>query len=303
MNKYIQAMRLGRWPRSLAIIVGSASFFFLHREPVFSPDIWGIFIRLSIAFLLTWAVSTVNYIINEVADAPYDIHHPTKSRRPLVSGEIKKTGLLLIGVLLTAAALVPAFLFYSFPFFLSLLGLLTAGFIYNVKPIRTKDIPFLDAVSESVNNPIRFLIGWYAFASVEFPPLSLLLCWWSFGNFLMVSKRLSEFRVLREKAGDYRTSHRKYSLRSLTFGMVLSAAIFFLLYFYLSYRLGLEYFFYLSPLVLIYLLLIFKKTIREKTVMEEPEKLLHNIPFAFLTLLLILAFSLSFILEKAGQWP
>lgn len=301
MKYYIQAMRLGRWPRSLAIIVGSAAFFFIHQKNIHISDIPGILIRIIAAFLLTWTISTVNYLINEAADAPYDIHHPTKKQRPLVSGEINKTGLLVIGLLLTGAGLLPAFFFFPKPFFYSLLGLLIAGFIYNVKPVRTKDIPFLDAVSESVNNPIRFLIGWYAFATTVFPPFSLLLIWWAFGNFLMISKRLSEFRVLKEKAADYRRSHRKYSRRSLLFGLILSASIFFLLYFFVASRLNLRYLFFLSPLVLVYLLLIFKKTITENAVLEEPEKLMGNLPFALFTILLLLAFSLSFIFDKVSR--
>ena len=35
------------------------------------------------------------------------------------------------------------------------------GVVYNVKPLRSKDLPIFDVLSESVNNPIRFLIGWY----------------------------------------------------------------------------------------------------------------------------------------------
>jgi len=34
------------------------------------------------------------------------------------------------------------------------------GIIYNVPPIRAKDKAYLDAVSESVNNPLRLMIGW-----------------------------------------------------------------------------------------------------------------------------------------------
>ena len=31
MTAYFEAMRLGRWPRSLAIFVGTAAYFFLNR--------------------------------------------------------------------------------------------------------------------------------------------------------------------------------------------------------------------------------------------------------------------------------
>ncbi len=34
------------------------------------------------------------------------------------------------------------------------------GVVYNVPPFRTKDRPYLDVISESINNPIRLTIGW-----------------------------------------------------------------------------------------------------------------------------------------------
>ena len=302
MNAYFKAMRLGRWPRSLVFLIGSAAFFFSYHDTVHSFNIIWFLWRSTLAFLLTWGISTANYIVNEIVDAPYDIHHPTKRHRPLVKGEVKKGPLLLTGIVLILLCFALAFTFYGQAFFFSLLALLLAGFIYNVKPIRTKDIPFLDSISESANNPIRFFIGWYAFSPLHlFPPVSLLLNWWAFGNFLLVAKRLSEFRLLKEKAGDYRSSLRKYSRNSLLFGMFISAVVFFVTYFYFAATFKLQYFFYLSPFVIFYLFLFFRKTLREKEVMEEPETLLKNPKFAIYTIFLILAFALSAFMDKINQ--
>ena len=156
MNAYLRGLRLERWPRSLAIALGSASFFFLHREVLgesFRPG--AIAWLLVLAFLLTWIISTANYVLNEIVDAPFDAHHPVKRLRPLVQREIKPGPFAMMGAALTVVGLGGARLMFSRSFFFSLLALLVAGFIYNVKPIRTKDIPFLDAISESANNPIR----------------------------------------------------------------------------------------------------------------------------------------------------
>jgi 4-hydroxybenzoate polyprenyltransferase len=295
-------MRLERWPRSAAIFLGSAAFFFLYRELLPSLPSLGFLSRLVFSFLLTWGISTANYIVNEIVDVPYDIHHPTKRYRPLVKGEIKKTPFFLLGLVLILSSFLLSFLLFSRPFFFSLLALLIAGFIYNIKPVRTKDIPFLDSISESVNNPIRFLIGWYAFSpSNIFPPFSLLLSWWSFGNFLMVAKRFSEFHFLKEKAGDYRISHKKYSKKFLLLGMATSALIFFLTYFYFALSFKLQSFIFFSPFILFYLFLIFKKTLKEKEAMEEPEKLLKSPSFALYTIFLILIFLCSFFLDKIGN--
>jgi decaprenyl-phosphate phosphoribosyltransferase len=302
VNPYIEAMRLGRWPRSLAIFSGVAAYFFLHRDSASTLPILWTFGQCAFAFFLTWGISTANYIINEIADAPFDIHHPTKRNRPLARGEIKKTPFLLWGILLSFSSLSLAYIFFSPPFFFSLLALLIAGFMYNIKPIRTKDIPFLDSISESANNPIRFLIGWFAFSSAyPFPPLSLLMCWWFFGNFLMISKRLSEFRLLKDKAENYRSSLSKYSIPSLVFGMILSGVLFFASYFIFAVSHKLQSFLYFSPFVFFYLFLFFWKTIKEKEVMEEPERLLMHPKFAIYTIFLFLLFSLSYFIDTIGK--
>jgi 4-hydroxybenzoate polyprenyltransferase len=299
MRAYLRAMRLGRWPRSLALFVGSAAFFYLYREVLFATDITWVVLQSLYAFLLTWAISTANYIINEIVDAPYDVHHPTKRNRPLVKGEIKKIPFFFMAVVISATSLYLALLHFGTPFFYSLLALLFAGFIYNIKPIRTKDIPFLDSISESANNPIRFLIGWFAFAASEiWPPLSILLCWWAFGNFLMIAKRLSEFRLLKERAGDYRNSLRRYTERALMFGMGASAVIFFLAFFYFAFMFKLETLLIFSPFVFFYFFLFFRKTMREDEVMEEPERLFMHLKFALYTLFLIAIFFLSSFLDK-----
>jgi decaprenyl-phosphate phosphoribosyltransferase len=298
MTAYLKAMRLGRWPRSLAIFVGTAAYFFLHREALSQLNPLEILLRCGAAFLLTWALSTANYIINEIADAPYDVHHPTKRNRPLVKGEIHKDLFLLMGLVLSTSALLIAWRYFSQPFFFALLGLWIAGFVYNIKPVRTKDIPFLDSISESANNPIRFLIGWFAFATPGlFPPWSLLLCWWSFGNFLMVAKRLSEFRLLQDKAGSYRRSLGRYTRRSLLVGLALSAVVFFVTYFAFAISTRLQSFLFLSPLVFFYFYIFFHKTLKEREVMEEPEQLLMHPAFAAYTLLMILAYSVAFFLD------
>lgn len=301
MSAYLRAMRLERWPRSLAIYTGCAAYVFLHRgefplSGLFEPA-W----RAAAAFLLTWGISTANYIVNEIVDLAFDVHHPSKRLRPLVAGEIRQGPFVLIGFVLIAACLGLARLVFAVPFLLSLAGLLLAGIIYNVKPVRTKDIPFLDSISESANNPIRFLIGWYALAPhAPFPPGALLLSWWAFGNFLMVAKRLSEFRFLKEKAGDYRTSHKKYTRNKLLLGMITSAAVCLGAFLFFAAEAGLPSFFLIAPFLVVFFLLIFRKTLRETEVMEEPEKLLASPKFAFYALFLLGLFVLSFFLDAAA---
>ena len=297
MTAYLRGLRLERWPRSLAIALGSASLFFLHRDFLAAFPPGAIAARLLGAFIVTWIISTANYVVNEIVDAPFDAHHPVKRFRPLVLGEIKKGPFAFLGAGLMVLGLGSAWILFSRSFFFSVLALLAAGFIYNVKPIRTKDVPFLDAISESANNPIRFLIGWYVFAPPRlFPPLALLAAWWAFGNFLMTAKRLSEFRLLKEKAADYRLSHKRYSGSALLLGMAASAFVTLAAAVYCSVELGIRALLYLTPLLALYLSLFFRKTLREKEIMEEPESLLRNPLIAVSTVALVCLFALSFFL-------
>ncbi|MBM3310815.1 MAG: hypothetical protein FJY80_04845 [Candidatus Aminicenantes bacterium] len=302
MTAYLRAMRLDRWPRSLAIFLGSAAYVFLHRDAPARFGLDGLAWRSAAAFLLTWGISTANYVINEIVDLPYDAHHPTKRFRPLVRGEIRETPFALLGIGLTLVSLAASLAVFDRPLFFSLAALLFAGFVYNVRPIRTKDIPFLDAISESANNPIRFLIGWFALsAPADFPPLGMLVSWWGFGNFLMVAKRLSEFRFLKDKAGDYRSSHRKYSRESLLLGMILSAAISLAAFFYVAYKFKLQSFALIAPFLVVFFYLIFRKTLREDEVMEEPEKLLVRPKYALFALFLLALFILSYFRDAVGR--
>ena len=48
------------------------------------------------------------------------------------------------------------------------------GPVYNVPPIRTKEIPYVDVITESFNNPIRLLLGWFAVTAGRIPEERLI---------------------------------------------------------------------------------------------------------------------------------
>ena len=61
-------------------------------------------------------------------------------------------------------------------------------------PIRTKEWAYVDVLSESINNPIRLLLGWFALVTSHVPPASLAISYWMAGAFLMAVKRYAEYR-------------------------------------------------------------------------------------------------------------
>ncbi len=110
-------------------------------------------------------------------------------------------------------------------FGLSALALWLLGVSYNVPPVRTKEWPYLDVISESANNAVRLLLGWFALLTTAFPPVSLLLSYWMVGAFFMATKRYAEYRHIAnpEVAAGYRKSFRHYTEEHLLLSIVFYA--------------------------------------------------------------------------------
>ena len=234
---------------------------------------WAILPTLLLAFVSITLVACSNYVINEVLDAPFDRLHPTKRNRPAARGlvniplaYVQWIAMMLVGVGLG--------LRISKPFALTGLVLWLMGCAYNIRPLRTKDVPYLDVLTESVNNPLRMLLGWYAVAAFMVPPLSLLMCYWMIGCYFMALKRFSELREIGDRgvAGSYRASFKRYTPDSLLVSVVFyaSTAMLFFGAFVIRYRIELLLGF---PLVALVMAIYFKLSFKQGSAVQNPEKL------------------------------
>lgn len=281
---YLDALRLNRWPRSLAILPGTIAAKVLVHNTL--PTAGEVLLVLA-AFLLTWLISTANYIINEITDAPFDAHHPGKRHRPLVQNQISWKRLMIIWLFMVGGSALISLTLFNLPFNYSLLALLIAGILYNVPPVRLKDIPFLDSTAESANNPIRFLIGWYA-CTTSGAPAYLLVSWWFFGNFLMIGKRVAEKKFLsQEESQGYRKSLNRVGTRSLVVFMLFNGFGFLATLSLFLWQNDLAVMLWSLPFITGYLALFFHKSLQDRDGAEEPERLLKNPVFAFYTLFLV----------------
>jgi hypothetical protein len=147
------------------------------------------------------------------------------------------------------------------------------GVVYNVRPFRSKDRVYLDVLSESVNNPLRFLLGWSAIVSGYLPPSSILMAYWMGGAFLMAVKRYAEYRFIAdpEKAGLYRRSFLYYTEQTLLLSSVFYAltSSFFLGIFLIKYRIELMLSFPLFAVLFVWYLAI---GMRPHSPTKDPEK-------------------------------
>ncbi len=219
--------------------------------------------RIAIGFLACTLIACSNYVLNEVLDAPYDRHHPAKGSRPAASGKVHIPLAYAQWLIMMAAGLLLGSLI-SWPFTAVCAGLWVMGCVYNIPPVRAKDVPYLDVLSESINNPLRMLIGWYMITDTVVPPVSLLIAYWMIGAYFMALKRFSEYREIGDpvRAGEYRRSFLHYSEQSLLVSVTFyaSAAMLFFGAFIARYHLELVLSFpFVALTMAVYFLLSFEK--------------------------------------------
>jgi 4-hydroxybenzoate polyprenyltransferase len=217
---YVQIARADHWFKNAFMLLGVLLAIF-YEPGLFA---WSSVKPLAIAVLATCLVASSNYVLNELLDGPGDRLHPEKRHRPVPSGRIRPAIAYAEWLVLAAIgfALARSLNFY---FLASAVWLWVMGIAYNVPPLRTKEWPYLDVLSESVNNPIRLLLGWFALVTTKVPPLSLVISYWMVGAFFMAMKRYAEYRSIGDKAvaTSYRRSFGFYDEERLLVSLVFYA--------------------------------------------------------------------------------
>ncbi len=241
MNKavceYLVLARVGHWVKHVFIIPGAVLALLLVGRP-------DVDLMSSIPFGLASAclMASANYVMNGWLDRGSDVFHPLKKDRPSVTGRVSRNIVYGQYVILVALGVYLASL-VSVTFLVTAVIFLCTAIIYNVPPLRFKDYAVLDVLVESLNNPLRLMMGWALVSASTIPPASLLVSYWLGGAFLMAAKRLAEYNLLQAQdlLGElkrYRRSFVYYTERSLliscfSYGLLAS---FFSAAFLIKYR-------------------------------------------------------------------
>lgn len=213
IKNYIKIARVDHWVKNAFIVPGVLLALILGD---INQSIGMLAAKFIAGFMATCFIASANYVINEWLDAEFDKYHPTKKNRPVVTSNMKFSWVMLEYIVCIILGLGISALVNK-AFVLTEIWLLVMGILYNVKPIRTKDIVYLDVLSESVNNMIRLLLGWFIVCDSYYPPSSIMVGYWMGGAFLMAIKRYAEYRMIGDpqRAGLYRKSFIKYTEASL----------------------------------------------------------------------------------------
>ncbi|MEO7360830.1 MAG: UbiA prenyltransferase family protein [Gemmatimonadaceae bacterium] len=258
LRGHIAIARIDHWVKNVFILPGIVTA--LGSDPAHVTS--GFALRVVMGFASICLVASSNYVINEVLDAPSDLSHPLKRTRPVPSGQVSIPLAYVQWIALMVVGVALGFMVNK-PFGFTALALWIMGCVYNIPPLRSKDVPYIDVLSESVNNPLRMLAGWYMAGTVAVAPASLLLSYWMVGCYFMAVKRYAEFRDIGDqaRAAAYRKSFAYYTLERLMVSILFygSASMLFFGAFIMRYRLELILSFPLVALVMaIYLDIAFK---------------------------------------------
>ena len=238
-------------------------------------------------------ISSGNYGINEISDMEHDKYHPQKKNRMLPSGRLKPVSVFLSSVFIYLLGFGIAIFLKKWLITLLFILYFVNALFYNLQPLRLKDRPFLDFISEALNSPIRFLIGWYAVAVDihKMFPVVIVFALWFFGIFLMSSKRFGEIGLIQDKEQleNFRKSMSYYSRKKLLFFMITSLCISYCLMgiFYTQHDVNPVI---LLPFVIIWTVWFFYLACEENTIVKDPGRIFEKIPFLLFSILCVTLF-------------
>jgi 4-hydroxybenzoate polyprenyltransferase len=285
---YLKIARFDHGTKHIFIIPGIILAYLLRGVHTSS-----LVLNVILGLITLVCIASANYVINEYLDRDFDKHHPTKSGRSAVQVDLKGKLVFLEWVIFIVIGLTAAFI-SSTAMLITAIIFALQGVVYNVPPIRSKDKPYLDVISESINNPLRLMIGWVMIDPTSFPPISVLLSYYLGGAFLMGAKRLSEYREIVDSHGKellvkYRASFSGYSEIKLTVSCFVYAMLssFFLAVFLIKYRI--EYI-VLIPWITLLFGYYLALSMKPGSSAQKPEKLFKEKALMMMVLILALSF-------------
>lgn len=272
LGGHLEIARVDHWFKNVFALPGIVLAIAVVPDAA-GPDLIG---PALVGLLALCLMASSNYTINEVVDARFDREHPEKRSRPVPAGRVSVPWAYVqwLGLMGVASALAYT---VSWKLAATLGALWVMGGLYNLRPIRTKDVAYLDVLSEAVNNPLRLLAGWFIVDPEPFPPASLLLSYWMVGCYFMALKRYAEYRAIGDpaRAAAYRRSFGYYTEPKLLVSVMFyaSASMLFFGAFGMRYRIEMILAF---PLVALVMSTYLSLALEPDSPVQRPEELYRS---------------------------
>jgi 4-hydroxybenzoate polyprenyltransferase len=179
---------------------------------VFAPLVFAVklfdpasVVRAAGGFAVFCALSSVVYLINDIADREGDRRHPLKRRRPIAAGEVSTGSASIAAAVIATAGLSSAFLL-GWPFFAVASGYLVLQTAYSAA---LKHIVIVDALALAIGFVLRAIGG----AVVIDVVVShwLFVCTILGALFITLAKRRHELVLLADGAAGHRPILDEYS--------------------------------------------------------------------------------------------
>lgn len=194
-----KTMRPRQWPKNVFVLAA-----LVFDQQLLSLPALG---RTLAALALFCLVSSLIYIINDLADIESDRQHPDKRHRPLAAGLLPKSWAVTAAIVLAVTTLPLSFLLSTG------FGLVISGYFLLMVAYSfwLKNIPLLDVIIIAVGFVLRVASGLTVIVTNAFSPW-LFLATTFLALFIALGKRRSEIALLETSAAAHRKVLQGYSL-------------------------------------------------------------------------------------------
>ena len=293
LKNVLSLLRIDHWIKNVLILPGFFIAAILSSQNFEKVKL----ITLIYVIIVTSFASSANYLINEYLDKESDIFHPTKKYRISIKKKINWKFVLVVYIGLVLLTLSLA-LSISKTYFFLIIVFFCLAILYNVPPFRLKDKPIIDIYLESLNSPIRFIIGWVTYDPANVPPLSIVLTFLTGGAFLMTAKRLSELKVFETlpdkiEINKYRKSFNYYSQANLFLILQVNFGLSILFISIFTFKYNNSYVFFIPFIIFMFAIYTMDSIKKDQYVMEKPHYLFSNYIFVFTFVTSLILFYVS----------
>ena len=171
---------------------------------------WPLLTRAFFAFILFCMISSVVYIVNDLADLEKDKLHPKKRRRALPSGQLKPWFAVVSAVGILAVCL-PLSFWLDFYFGLIVLFYFLLNVSYS---FCLKHVVIIDVMVVAAGYVLRVAAGVIVAQAERFSPW-LYVCTIFLALFLAIGKRRHELTFLADQANSHRKILNEYTVQFL----------------------------------------------------------------------------------------